>query len=129
MFLKFDEKTSFLDSKGLSIKICKFDKGKGTAILDKKDYFLKLDDIIEDKSKFCKIENKSKIHPIVRKEKSISYYIKKYLENYDSKITNSLISSGSQPGKLYGLAKVHKNKYPLRAGVPKLGYMYPYGYI
>ena len=102
------------NSKNSSIKICKFDKGKGTAILNKKDYFLKLDDVIEDKSKFRKIENKLKIHPIIRKEKSISYYIKKYLKNYDSKITNSLIPSGSQPGKLYGLAKVHKNECPLR---------------
>ena len=92
-----------------SIKICKFDKGKGTAILNKKDYFLKLDDIIEDKSKFRKIENKSKIHLIIRKEKSISYYMKKYLKNYDSEITNSFIPSGSQPGKLYELAKVHKD--------------------
>ena len=44
-----------------SIKICKFDKGKGTAILNKKDW--KLNDIIEDKLKFRKIENKSKIYP------------------------------------------------------------------
>ena len=91
-----------------SIKICKFDKGKGTAILNKKDYFLKLDDIVEDKSKFRKIKNKSKIHSIIRKEKSISYYIKKYLKNYDSEITNSLTPSGSQPGKLYGLIKFIK---------------------
>ena len=32
-----------------SIKNCKFDKGKETAILNKKDYFWKLDYIIEDK--------------------------------------------------------------------------------
>ena len=68
----------------------------------------------EDKSKFREIENKSKIHPIIRKEKSISYYIKKYIKNYDSEITNSLIPSVSQPGKFYGLAKVHKDECPLR---------------
>ena len=75
---------------------------------------MKLHDIIEDKSKFRKIENKTKIHSIIHKKKSIFYYIKKFLKNYDSKITNSLIPSGSQPGKLYGLAKVHKDECPLR---------------
>ena len=83
-----------------SIKICKFDKGKRTAILNKKDYFLKL-----------------KIHPIIHKEKSIFYYIRKYLKNYDSKMTNNLIPGGSQPGKLYGLAIVHKEECPLRSVV------------
>ena len=76
--------------------------------------FLKLDNIIDNKSKFSKIENKSKGHPIISNEKSISYFIKKYVKNYDSEITNSLIPSRSQPGKLYGLVKVHKNEFPLR---------------
>ena len=37
-------------SDGLNIKICKFNKGKESAILNKNDYFLKLDSIIDDKS-------------------------------------------------------------------------------
>jgi len=35
-----------------TIKICKFDKGNGIAILKTKDYFEKLDKIVEDQSKF-----------------------------------------------------------------------------
>ena len=53
-------------SDGLNIKICKFNKGKESAILNKKDYFLKLHSITDDKSKFSKIENKSKSHPITK---------------------------------------------------------------
>ena len=30
---------------------------------------------------------------------------------------NNLVSSGSQPGKIYGLAKVHKESTPLRPAV------------
>jgi len=49
------------------IKVCKFDKGKGTVILDAEDYCFKLDVIIEDKTKFevVKIEGN---HPLISKE-------------------------------------------------------------
>ena len=36
------------------IKVCKFDKGKGVAILDTKDYYDKLNCIINGNSKFMK---------------------------------------------------------------------------
>ena len=62
-----------------SIKICKFDKGNGVAIFSAKDYYNKLDKVILDKSKFEEInQNLSENHPIIQKEKSISYYIRKY---------------------------------------------------
>ena len=61
----------------------------------------------------------SENHPIIQKEKSISYYIRKYFK----KVTNyqELIPSGSQPGKLYGIAKVHKTNVPLRPVVSMVG--------
>ena len=103
-----------------SIKICKFDKGNGVAIFSAKDYYDKLDKVILDKSKFEEINQElSENHPIIQKEKSISYYIRKYFK----KVTNyqELISSGSQPGKLYGIAKVHKTNVPLRPVVSMVG--------
>ena len=39
------------------IKMCKFDKGKGVAVLNSKDYYAKLDVIVNDTSKFVKIIN------------------------------------------------------------------------
>ena len=38
-----------------SIKVCKFDKGNGIAILESDDYYRKLDKIVDDKSKFLEI--------------------------------------------------------------------------
>ena len=90
------------------------------AIFSAKDYYDKLDKVILDKSKFEEInQDLSENHPIIQKEKSISYYIRKYFK----KVTNyqELILSGSQPGKLYGIAKVHKTNVPLRPVVPTVG--------
>ena len=101
-------------SKDNEIKICKFDKGKGIAILDSSDYYSKLDSIVLDQSKFIQINQNTKVHPIISKEKSVTYFIRKYLKNYDSEVIRKLISSGSKPGRIYGLVKVHKNNYPLR---------------
>ena len=101
-------------SKENEIKICKFDKGKGIAILDSSDYYSKLDSIVLDQSKFIQINQNTKVHPIISKEKSVTYFIRKYLKNYDSEVIRKLIPSGSKPGRIYGLVKVHKNNYPLR---------------
>ena len=59
------------------IKVCKFDKGKGVVILDSHDYYAKLDCIINDSSKFHEINQNTKVHPIIKKEKSINYYVNK----------------------------------------------------
>ena len=59
-------------------------------------------------------EHSAKEHPIISKKKSVTYFIRKYLKNYDSEVIRKLIPSGSTPGRIYGLVKVHKNNYPLR---------------
>ena len=98
-----------------SIKICKFDKGNGVAIFSAKDYYDKLDKVILDKSKFEELnQDLSKNHPIIQKEKSILYF--KKVTSYQE-----LIPSGSQPGKLHGIAKVHKTNVPLRPMVFMVG--------
>lgn len=100
-------------SKDSTIKICKYDKGNGVAILNSGDYYRKLDNIIEDKTKFIEINHNLKnVHPCLQKESSISYYVRKYLKKIEN--SSSLIPSGSQPGKLYGMAKIHKQNVPLR---------------
>ena len=102
------------------IKLCKIYKGNSFAILEAEDYFLKLDRIIEDGSKFIEVKlQNDTIHPIIQKENSIAYYVKRYLRKVDG--YTSLIPSGSKPGKLYGLAKVHKDNTPLRPVVSMVG--------
>ena len=80
--------------------------------MEAEDYFLKLDRIIEDGSKFIEVKlQDDAIHPIIQQENSLIYYVKRYLRKVDGYTT--LIPSGSKPGKLYGLAKVHKDNTPL----------------
>ena len=108
-------------ARNADIKLCKFDKGSGLAILEAKDYFLKLDKIIEDRSKFVEVKwQDDTIHPIIQNEISIAYYIKRNLKKMDGYA--ALIPSGSKPGKLYGLAKVHKDNTPLRPVVFMVGF-------
>ena len=90
------------------------------AIFSAKDYYNKLDKVILDNSKFEEFNRDlSENHPIIQKEKSVSYYITKYFK----KVTNyqELIPSGSQPVKLHGIAKVHKTNVPLRPVVSMVG--------
>ena len=56
----------------------------------------KLDVIVNDTSKFVEIntENQSN-HPIVAKERSITYNIRKYLKEFGEETVKNLILSGS----------------------------------
>ena len=81
------------------IKVCNFEKGRGVVIMDSSDYYSKLDDIVNDQSKFHELKVNSKIHPVIAKEKSISYYVRKYLKDFGPETMQRLIPSGSNPGK------------------------------
>ena len=98
------------------IKLCKFDKGNGVLIINDYDYYAKLDDLILNTKKFTEITiSDSKIHPIISKENSIVRFFNKKCKPYMQLDTfSNLVPSGSQPGKIYGLAKVHKEGAPLR---------------
>ena len=55
----------------------------------------------------------------MKKENSIGYYIKRYFKKIEG--YEKLIPSGSKPGKLYGMAKIHKTDIPLRPVVSMVG--------
>ena len=109
----------------LAIKlICRHDKGKGIVILDAHDYFSKLDAIISDTSNFEEvIVAPNQKHPIVKNEGSIDYYCKTYVKNNVDLLEDypNIVPSGSQPGRLYGMAKVHKEGSLLRPVVSMVG--------
>ena len=42
-------------SKDPNIRVCKYDKGNGIAVMNTEDYFGKLDEIVNDKSKFVEL--------------------------------------------------------------------------
>ena len=92
------------------------DKGNGVVIMDSEEYFQKLDKIVLDKSKFEEVEiPDDDHHPIIKKQNSVNYYLDRYVKPaVDESTFNSLTPVGAQPGKIYGMAKVHKSGVPLR---------------
>ena len=107
------------------IKICKMDKGVGLVILNENDYCQKLDNIICDRTRFTRLDyniNTNKVQdcmnsPWIVKENKIIRYCRQHLLNVVDKSTYGRIyPSGSQPGKMYGMAKNHKPNCPLMLG-------------
>ena len=98
------------------IKICKYDKGNGVVVLNCVDYFDKLDTIVLDKTKFEEIAvHNGETHPIVSNEDCIKRYLYNHVKKcVDERVYSDIKPSGSQPGKLYGLCKVHKANNPMR---------------
>ena len=97
-----------------SIILCKPDKGRGVVIMNKSDYLSKMYNILNDTTKFKEIKNIDPFLHTLRTEDKINRFIKKF--NNNEFISNKKIGtvSGSNPGILYGLPKVHKNNTPVR---------------
>ena len=105
------------------IKVCKYDKGNGVVVLNCIDYFNKLDTIVLDKSKFEEIVvNPDQTHPVISNENRIKRYIYNHVKKcVDESVCSEITPSGSQPGKLYGLCKVHKDGNPMRPVISMVG--------
>ena len=101
-------------SQDSAIKVCRYNKGNGIAILDYSNYNSDLEKTDGDNKKFTQIQYNLKIqqHPIMTNEISTIYYAKQYFKNV--KRYEELIPNGSKPGKQYGMAKIHKKNGPLR---------------
>ena len=82
-----------------------------------------MESIIGDQSKFREVVGKDNSkHPVLPKKISVQYYLKEYLKKFiDKDMFKSLIPSGSLPGKLYGLCKVHKENFPMRPVISMVG--------
>ncbi|XP_037772658.1 uncharacterized protein LOC119568271 [Penaeus monodon] len=103
-----------------SITITKPDKGRGVVILNKCDYQHKLLNILSDRTKFKRITIEVSTHLLYLEDK-----LKRLLRTIKSSINentyNFLSTSGSRPGLLYGLPKVHKPNIPLRPIISSIG--------
>ena len=97
------------------IIITRPDKGRGTVLLNKNDYVQKMDEILNDTTKFTKIGNPT-FQLIFKQEDKINRLLKSFKdENLITESTyQNLYSSGSSYGVLYGLPKIHKENIPLR---------------
>ena len=101
------------------IKICRFDKGQGIAVLNSEDYIKKLQNIINDTSKFIEVEqDQSDLkchHAVVKDGSRMADILRKEVKPFIDDLTFTKINKrGGQPAKLYGVAKVHKDGIPLR---------------
>ena len=114
-------------SQNKNIKCLRMDKGNGIVLLNTNEYITKMNVILNDTKKFEKLDfdlnDKSyEKAPWFRKEKSIYSYINKYIKPIvDEKVYFTLIPKGSQPGKMYGMAKHHKIDCPLRPVLSAIG--------
>ena len=99
-------------SKDRSIFITKADKGRSIVILDRADYIQKIESIINDNTNFKifqkdpTLTNEDKLIRKLRELKANGFITdKEYLFCYPT---------SSQPSRLYGLPKVHKEGLPIR---------------
>ncbi len=105
--------------------IQKSDKGNSVVLLDKEDYVAKMVQILADPSKFreAPIEPGNGINKMFSLERKLRSLLNSLMKT--GAITKSeyddLAPTGSQPGKMYGLAKVHKAGYILRHIMSAIG--------
>ena len=95
-----------------SIIITRPDKGNGIVIVSKHSYLQKMKTLISDDSKFKELTN----NPTKARENSLSSYLRKLRKDkvIDDATLRKILPSGSRPGILYGLPKVHKVGCPFR---------------
>ena len=102
------------------IIICQPDKGNAVVIINKCDYISKIEAILSDKTKFeinsIEINSINLLKLTVSLENKIYRYlceIKPILET-NGKSLLDLQPSGTHPGILYGVPKIHKQSVPMR---------------
>ena len=99
------------------IIIVKPDKGNGVVILPREEYTSKMETILSDTSKFQRIGN---IKNCLNHTLSLEQKVRKFLTDLfkqnviDKETHDNLRPTGTAPGVLYGLPKVHKANHPLR---------------
>ena len=107
-------------SSNKDIVIHKSDKGNSVVIVNRDDYLKRLQEMVDDESKFEKLNvSPGKDYNFMVKEKST---VDKLLSNLlakksiDDNVKKKLSPNGPQPARLYGSPKIHK---PPVDGVPK----------
>ena len=99
------------------------DKGNGVFIIDRMDYYKKMDDILSETSKFRKLDVDAIMHSI--QENQVKKFLCELKNGTISEIIyDNLFVQGSHPGILYELPKVHKLGIPLRPILSSIGTHY-----
>ena len=106
--------------KDKNLHVTRPDKGKGIVILNKVDYLNKTKEILDDDSKFEKINN-DWFKTILKQEDKVNRFLRLIKNNLPESCYNFLFASGSVPGILYGLPKIHKLDCPIRPILSAIG--------
>ena len=103
-----------------NIIVTKPDKGRGVVIMDRLDYENKIANILSDVSRFKLLKVDVSSH-IVKLEDKLNRLLRSIKDTIGDNIYNELHASGSQPGFLYGLPKIHKPGNPIRPIISTIG--------
>ena len=96
--------------KNNKIVIAKPDKGSGIVLLDKKEYLDKINEILNDSTKFVKLGQTSEFDNLNKTENSTIDFLKKLVNNneIEQSIFMAIKPIGSIRPRMYGLPKLHK---------------------
>lgn len=98
-----------------SIVVCRPDKGRGVVLMDKTDYNNKMDAILSDHTKFKKMDIDMFKLSLQQEDKINRFVNQLFKDEIISKTQKDLLyCTGTGPGIMYGLPKVHKEATPLR---------------
>ena len=109
-------------SKNKEIIVTKPDKGQGVVLMNKTDYNNKVLNVLNDHTKFTEIKDNC-LALIIKIEDKLNRLLRKLknLEIIDNSTFSSLYATGSKPGVLYGLPKIHKLNIPIRPILSAIG--------
>ena len=111
--------------KDKTVVITKPDKENGVVIMDKTSYTDKVLSILSDSSKFqCLSFSGDELLPILTKQEcKLARILRKLrsLNAIDKETYNKLLPSGSRPGIMFGLPKIHKADIPMRPILSAIG--------
>ena len=110
-------------SKNRNIVIIRPDKGNGVVLLDRSDYVNKVEALLADASEFSRLDIDI-LEVCQRRENRLVRFLRDTLlkqRAITDNVYRQLFPSGSVPGILYGLPKVHKDTCPARPILSAIG--------
>ena len=106
-----EERTALVDlSKDKSIVITKADKGNAVVIQNVEDYRRKVQLLLENDSKFKKLDS----NPTSKWVKKLQKLVREYKDILGPDLYRKICPTGARAGVMYGLPKIHKNNVPIR---------------
>ena len=103
-----------------NIIIMRPDKGRGVVLMDRQDYKQKVYNILADATKFKHLDVDIASY-IMKLEDRLNRILRSVKDSIGELAYNTLFASGSRPGYMYGLPKIHKIGNPLRPIISSIG--------